>query len=181
MVFQLSLLGFITVRDAHGADFTPRGAKTRALLAMLALSPDRCRSRRWLEAKLWSDRGEAQAQGSLRQALFELRQAFPSHEDVVAADRERIRLVPERVRIDVIDDLDECIDRCCDGSELMEGLTIRDEAFQDWIRMERSRFLRRLESYVGRERDQPGHRVTEWHAVPRAHLAERRDLIDLIG
>ena len=144
MTFDIILLGFISVRHSDGKDCTPRSTKARALLALLALSPDRARSRRWLEAMLWSDRAEAQAQGSLRQALLDLRRSCPSGQSFVEADREKIWLIQDRVWIDVSDDFFNCVKKFHDGSELMEGLFVRGEEFEDWLRMERSRFVRNI-------------------------------------
>ena len=72
----IRLVGVFEVRDDQGRDCTPRGSKARAILAMLCQTPDRLRARRWLEGRLWSDRGADLASGSLRQALMEIRKAL---------------------------------------------------------------------------------------------------------
>src|SRR5688572_21287977 len=72
-IFQFRLWGgFQATRVADGADVTPRGRKSRALLAYLLLDK-RSNDRERLAGLLWSERGEAQARASLRQCLLELR------------------------------------------------------------------------------------------------------------
>lgn len=55
-----------------GTDLKPRGRKARALIAFLALHPDKPVSRERIAGLLWGDRGEDQARASLRQVVFEL-------------------------------------------------------------------------------------------------------------
>ena len=57
---KLRLVGQFRLLDGLGIDRSPRGAKARAVLAMLVQVPEHRRSRRWLEARLWSDRGADQ-------------------------------------------------------------------------------------------------------------------------
>ncbi|MFD2430484.1 hypothetical protein ACFSUK_25205 [Sphingobium scionense] len=64
---------FRLIDEADGRDHSPRSRKACALLAHLALEPDRRASRDRLVGLLWSDRGEVQARASLRQALTDLR------------------------------------------------------------------------------------------------------------
>jgi DNA-binding SARP family transcriptional activator len=133
----IRLIGGFQVLDASGRDCTPRGAKSRALLAMLCQTPDRRRSRRWLESKLWSDRGAEQASGSLRQALMELRKALGPAAPVVVADRDGVALAT--VRTDIEADPDAARETLRAGREFLEGIDIVDPAFLDWLRGERAR------------------------------------------
>src|SRR5215204_6707828 len=73
---RISVIGAFRVLAHDGEDLTPRGRKARAVLALLALTPTRRRSRSALQDKLWSDRGPEQGAASLRQALTEIRRAF---------------------------------------------------------------------------------------------------------
>lgn len=60
--FRFRLLGdFRLIDEADGRDHSPRSRKACALLAHLALEPDRRASRDRLVGLLWSDRGEVQA------------------------------------------------------------------------------------------------------------------------
>ncbi len=73
---RIHVIGAFRVLAHDGEDLTPRGRKARALLAMLALTPTRRRSRPALQDKLWSDRGAEQGAASLRQTLTEIRRSL---------------------------------------------------------------------------------------------------------
>ncbi|MCU0826385.1 MAG: tetratricopeptide repeat protein [Tabrizicola sp.] len=133
----IRLVGVFEVRDDSGRDCTPRGAKARAILAMLCQTPDRRRARRWLEARLWSDRGAEQASGSLRQALMEIRKALGAEADCLEADRDTVRL--SGVATDLERDQAAAVQALQSGREFLEGIDIIDQAFEDWLREERQR------------------------------------------
>jgi tetratricopeptide (TPR) repeat protein len=133
----IRLVGVFEVRDAGGRDCTPRGAKARAILAMLCQTPDRRRARRWLEARLWSDRGAEQASGSLRQALMEIRKALGREAPCLVTDRDTVRL--NGVATDLEQDRDGATKALQSGREFLEGIDIVDQAFEDWLREERAR------------------------------------------
>ncbi|MGB8811700.1 MAG: tetratricopeptide repeat protein [Paracoccaceae bacterium] len=135
---HVRLVGAIHLRDDLGRDCTPRGAKARGLVALLALSPDRKRTRRWLEAKLWSDRGPEQASGSLRQTLLEVRAALGNAADALVADRESIGFTALDTDLDA--DPQSAMAALASGRELMEGIDLRDQAFEAWLREQRQRF-----------------------------------------
>jgi tetratricopeptide (TPR) repeat protein len=138
----IRLVGVFEVRDDHGRDCTPRGAKARAILAMLCQTPDRRRARRWLEARLWSDRGAEQASGSLRQSLMEIRKALGVEADRLEADRDSVRL--SGVQTDLETDRDTAAKALQSGREFLEGIDIIDQAFEDWLREERTRVERHM-------------------------------------
>ena len=73
---RLRLLGGFEIRDPAGDKIAIAGTKASLLLACLALRPDEAHGRDKLTALLWSDRGESQARGSLRQTIWALRKAF---------------------------------------------------------------------------------------------------------
>ncbi len=104
---------------------------------MLCQTPDRRRARRWLEARLWSDRGPEQASGSLRQALMEIRKALGDEAYRLETDRGTVRLTG--VRTDLDQDRDSAIRALQSGREFLEGIDITDQAFEDWLREERLR------------------------------------------
>ena len=72
-MLSVAVLGPLGVWDAAGISLLPRVRKTRAVLAILALAAPEPVLRSRLIALLWSRRGLAQARGSLRQAIHELR------------------------------------------------------------------------------------------------------------
>lgn len=128
---QISLYGPLTIRSAAGDDLTPKGAKARALIALLAQAPDRRRSRRWVEAKLWSIRGQQQAAGSLRQTLSEIRTALGPLRDILGADRADVWLDANLITTD----LDEGAKPEDASREILEGIDVRDPEFEEWLRL----------------------------------------------
>ena len=63
-----------------------KGTKTKRLIALLALAPDYTRSRAWVKKRLWSDRSEEQAAGSLRQCISEVRKSLGVHNHILLSD-----------------------------------------------------------------------------------------------
>lgn len=133
---RLRLTGTFQLLDDQGGNCTPRGAKARAIIAMLCRIPERCRSRRWLESKLWSDRAPEQASGSLRQALMEIRQALGHHSSLLVTDRDTVTL--SGVVTDLDTERDRVREALAEGRDFLEGIDIEDEAFEDWLRNERA-------------------------------------------
>jgi DNA-binding SARP family transcriptional activator len=80
MPFALHLLGGFSLSDAAGRAVTITLQKSRAVLAILALSPRGRTTRQELIGLLWSERDPVQAHQSLRQTLLSLRR------DLAAAD-----------------------------------------------------------------------------------------------
>lgn len=135
------MIGEFEVRDAAGQDRTPRGAKARALLALLARTPGHRRPRRWLEARLWSDRGQEQASGSLRQALTELRKVLGPLAMQLNSDRDCVALS------DFASDLTDAASArqaLAQGREFLEGIDILDPGFTLWLAEERQRVAAEL-------------------------------------
>ncbi|HEX7128422.1 MAG TPA: winged helix-turn-helix domain-containing protein, partial [Thermodesulfobacteriota bacterium] len=105
MLVRIRLLGGFAV---EGSDGRPVGLPTRkaaALLAVLASRPGATYTRERLAALLWSQSGEAQARGSLRQALAHVRKALAAAGCDAAVQESRgegLRLVADgRVEVDV--------------------------------------------------------------------------------
>jgi tetratricopeptide (TPR) repeat protein len=137
----LHLLGPCRLERGDGADVTPRGKRSKALLALLALSPKATRSRVWLQDKLWSDRDPSHAAGSLRQEVSALRKALRAAEaDILIVERDVVALRRDAMRLDIDAPGIELADE-----ELLEGLDIGDPEFEDWLQIERSRWRARAE------------------------------------
>ncbi|TVQ36208.1 MAG: hypothetical protein EA356_05990 [Geminicoccaceae bacterium] len=156
---QLALLGAVRLRGPNGACADIPVRKTRAVLALLALSPDGSLPRSRLGDLLWGEREESQARGSLRQALFELRRATAAvgGADVLASDRDRVTLRVDRLAIDLVHEPADVARMELDAlapvlaawqRQPMEDLDGIGGAFDDWLRDERSgrreRFVRSL-------------------------------------
>lgn len=133
----IRMIGEFEVRDEDGRDLTPRGAKARALLALLVQTPGHRRPRRWLEQRLWSDRGQEQASGSLRQALTEVRKALGPCAGRLTSDRDCVAL--SGFGSDLADDPAAAKDALRQGREFLEGIDVMDPAFNLWLAEERQR------------------------------------------
>lgn len=138
----LTLLGPLRLVGKAGDELTPKARKTRALLAIVALSKGPVpRSR--LTDLLWGDRGEEQAKASLRQALYELRDL--SNAGLLTVNRELVAVGPKRLWTDVGE-----IDAATDPAEIADRLrdvqwpaiTDLDDItpeLDEWLRGERTR------------------------------------------
>jgi hypothetical protein len=124
-IYQIRFFGLFGITDRHGQDVTPKSKKAQALLALLAEGNPARRNRRWLEDKLWSDRGPEQARGSMRQALFEIRKSLGKDSNLVGSDRNAVWLDPDQFTTD----LDQNSGLHC----FLEGFDISDPEFNDWL------------------------------------------------
>lgn len=149
---QLVLLGGFQARAA-GQEINVPGRKERALLAFLAMPVGEARSRDKLAGLLWSDRGDTQARESLKQAVFKLRKSLDGVQpSPLRADREFVTLDMEAVTVDVAE-FEQLIDAgtmealaqaaALYRGDLLDGLDLRDLAFEEWLLIERQR-LRNL-------------------------------------
>ena len=143
----IQTIGPFSVTGPLGEDLTPKGAKARGLLAIVALTDDKARPRRFLEEKLWSGRGAEQASQSLRQALTEIRRALGDYKDLFLVDRLTVSFDPDAVSVD-FDNLTSVEE----GHEMLEGLKIRDNAFAAWLDEVRDAYQRRKSSQEARSR-----------------------------
>ena len=150
---ELILFGGFQARAAGQVIDVP-GRKERALVAFLAMPPGELRSRDKLCGLLWGDRGDKQAHDSLKQALHRLRSSFEFVLPLpIFADREFLALDRTAVAIDVqefeqliSEGTSETIARATAlyRGDLLDGLDVRDAAFEEWLLIERQR-LRSLQ------------------------------------
>jgi TolB-like protein/DNA-binding SARP family transcriptional activator len=150
---QLVLLGGFRAR-ADGQEIDVPGRKERGLLAYLALPAGEARSRDKLAGLLWSDRADSQARESLKQAVFKLRRSLDRVQPPpLVADREFVALDGNTVSVDVAE-FEHLIDQgtvealaqaaALYRGDLLDGLDIRDEAFDEWLLVERQRLRDRI-------------------------------------
>jgi DNA-binding SARP family transcriptional activator/TolB-like protein len=122
----------------------PTGRKTRALLAVLALSAPRPVLRGKLAEMLWSRRPEEQARASLRQEIHRLLDALdPVGSQILSINRDHLMLRPGTVWVDVEEVIRASPSKpaalaLLDG-ELLEDLDGVDPAFDAWLAAERER------------------------------------------
>ena len=149
----VTLLGGFEIR-ADGAARDLPGQKDRALLAVLALTPGAAYTRDKLAGLLWGDRGDPHARDSLKHALARLRVALGRDGDPLVADRQSVRLDPASVTVDVAaferllaEGTPEAAEKALAlyRGDLLDGIGIRDAAFEEWLRIERERLRGRAE------------------------------------
>jgi TolB-like protein/DNA-binding SARP family transcriptional activator len=166
-----------------GADFLPRGRKTRGLLACLCLAHGERVSRSRLVGLLWDRSPDAQARMSLRQALSELNSVVNRHvPGLVEIDRDSVRLDVRKCWVDALAILEASADATADtgnlvqpyGERLLEDLDGITPSFDHWLVAERTRFEDRVRKIFEAELD----RLTEQDAKPEVRAAAARRLIN---
>lgn len=125
-MFRLTLSGGFTLSRADDTPIVLTARRAMALLAYLAVSPGRARSREEIMALLWSDRPDQQARGSLRQILTALRKELGA--ETLQIDAARVALDPEKIHVAPLDE-----------REFLSGFQLKDPAFEEWLRDERLR------------------------------------------
>jgi DNA-binding SARP family transcriptional activator len=148
-MIRCRFLGPVEVAIGDGpAPATLLWRKNIALLAYLALSPRRGRTREHLVGLLWPEREESKAKHSLNQALSDLRGVLG--DGAIQSDAGQIRLAPDTVELDV-EQLDSLAGtgswteaaRLVVG-EFMEGFGVPDAVdFENWLTAERQRWRAR--------------------------------------
>ena len=148
-VLKLQLLGGFKAQNDAGQDISIQARKSRALLAILALSPSGGVGRERLATLLWSDRGEDQARSSLRQTLTVLRKELAAvGPNVLVADDQRVELARDAMEIDAVSivSLSGATDvlslrRAVNlyQGELFAEDSVNDSVFEEWLTNERSR------------------------------------------
>src|SRR5262249_31742948 len=102
VMVRLRLIGQMEAWTLTSENILPSGRKTRALLAVLALSSPRPVLRGRLAEMLWSRRPEEQARASLRQEIHRLLDSLnPVGSQILAITRDHLALRPGTVWIDV--------------------------------------------------------------------------------
>jgi TolB-like protein len=118
-------------------------------VAALALAPAGTMPRQRLARLLWSDRGEAQARSSLRQALVALRKDLAgSGSEAFSFEEERVKLDPVNVEVDALvfarlagaDDIAKLRQAAAlYRGELLADTEVKDQEFEAWVAGERQR------------------------------------------
>lgn len=163
-VYSLHLLGPVRLLDPAGKRVLISSKRGMALIVLLAMAGSGERTRAWLQEKLWSTRGEAQAQGSLRRELANLKALLAAESgNFIGSDHQRVWLERGMLRVDRTDDEE--------GAEFLEGFDLRgEEGFDDWLREQRfahaSEANRRIEQGATKKGADPNLRVSD--SSPRA-------------
>jgi DNA-binding SARP family transcriptional activator len=149
MTFELTLLGAFGARCGENAVSLPT-RKAQALLAYLALAPDRAHERDALCGLLWGETGRDQAFSSLRQTLFGIRKALPpALKGAIVASGRTVALDARQIRSDASRFAAYAAQPTRAGLEeaaalyqgpLLEGFAIAEAPFEEWLGVERNRF-----------------------------------------
>src|SRR5262245_26943839 len=158
-VAELTLLGGFEIKVAGRVVDLP-GQKDRALLAILVLSSGVAHSRDKLASLLWGERGDQQARDSLKHGLTRLRQCLELvTPPPIVADRRSVRLDPVAITSDTVTFERLASEGTADSLEratalyrgdLLDGIGIRDPAFEDWLLVERQRLRNLVEDALTR-------------------------------
>jgi DNA-binding SARP family transcriptional activator/TolB-like protein len=146
-VLSLELLGGFEARTDLGRPLELRSKKAKALLAFLALDPDRAHARDKLAAFLWPSNTDEQARHNLRQTVFALRKRLPAEgEGVLAVDADSIELSSREVEVDVSkfrrsvpgatgDALEAAVQLY--RGDFLDGFALNQPEFDDWMAEQR--------------------------------------------
>lgn len=193
VVLRLRLIGQMEAWTLSSQSVLPAGRKTRALLAIVALSAPRPALRGRLAEMLWSRRPEEQARASLRQEIHRLLEMLaPVGPDVLQVTRDHLSIRPGAAWVDVEEVMRATLQNpaslsLLDG-DLLEDLDGADPAFDTWLTTERERLRdrgRALAEQLLREQDDPDFTIPAaqrllsidrahegaWRALMRAHAA----------
>jgi DNA-binding SARP family transcriptional activator/TolB-like protein/Tfp pilus assembly protein PilF len=143
---SLSVLGPFVLR-ANGCEITGLPRKAQALVAFLAVQPDRKIPREVVADLLWPHSGPDQARHSLRQTLLALRKTPAA--DLVGANADALWIEANAAEVDacVLEQgladadaiaLSECPSRY--RGALLEDLPAVSPGFDEWLRNERTKF-----------------------------------------
>ncbi|AQS83447.1 MAG: BTAD domain-containing putative transcriptional regulator [Acetobacter aceti] len=166
-ILHLELLGTMAVQMLDGTILTPTGAKTRGLLAILALSDRRPVTRKNLAHLLWSRRSDEQARASLRQEIHRLSEALsPLGTDILEIQRHALALKPVLTTVDVERYLNASPSGILKLPEtehtLLTDLEAVDPALDEWLILQRNRLRQHLVTVLEQAQSSlpdPGQRI----------------------
>ena len=149
VALRVTVFGGFEARLASGAPVRLPTKKARALLAYLACHAGQSCPRDKLAALLWGTQSDAQARGSLRQALSALRRAMAgAHPAPLRVEGQALVLDPLGAEIDVLDferriaegtptSVDQAVELY--RGDLLLGFTVNEPLFEEWLVAERER------------------------------------------
>ena len=152
---SLSVLGPFVLR-ADGREIAGLPRKAQALVAFLAVQPDRKIPREVVADLLWTQSAPEQARHSLRQTLVALRKTPAA--DLVGASADALWIEAGAVEVDAclveagLADADaitlaDCASRC--RGALLEDLPAVSPGFDEWLRIERTKFVEYHGAHAG--------------------------------
>jgi TolB-like protein/DNA-binding SARP family transcriptional activator len=147
---SIRLLGGFEITGGHHAGASAVSRKAKAVLAFVALQPDRPQSRELLAALFWQNSPEAQARTNLRQTLAALRKRLGA---VLVTEGDRVAIDESLLDVDAAR-FEECLSTgdlaaleeatAIYQGDLLEGFSIKEEAFEAWLAPLRERYRSRM-------------------------------------
>lgn len=147
--WTLQLLGGFHLSSEDGEEITALGRRERAILAYLALTPNQRETRERLASLFWSSRGDEQARHSLVQSTAALRKALGDTEKtVIVSEANSLAIDWTDFDVDALtfralieEGSRESLHRATElyADDLLLGLDVRSEEFDEWIAGERER------------------------------------------
>lgn len=180
---KLALLGGFQARVGDGPSLAFPTRKGQALLAYLALKRAQPQPRDKLASLLWGETGEEQSRNSLRQTLFNIRRTLADAAASLVIEGETLMLAPD-VWVDALwfdqlaaEGTPAALEQAAAlyTGDLLEGLSLREPPFEDWLLVERERLRERAFEVLARLlRHQAETGATE----PAIHTAARLLALD---
>ncbi len=158
MRLRAALFGSFRLFGPDGTEIAISGKRSRALLAMLCLTPGTAHDRELLTQLLWPGKFRAHARASLRQTLLGLKkQLTPIHPDFLVVLRERVSVNAAALQSD-LSELERALGQQPDsraselilaigGKPLLDHLDL-GEAFGQWLASQRAQLDQRLHTAV---------------------------------
>ena len=123
-LLQINLFGACIVRSSQPGGYEIKGAKHRALIALLATAPFGRRARSYLQNLLWGTSCHDGGRQSLRTALSMIKGMLgPDFDHLLTVNNTDIAI--DLTKVDFIG--------AAGAGEFLEGIEIRDDDFNDWL------------------------------------------------
>jgi DNA-binding SARP family transcriptional activator len=154
LVLRLDLLGDLQMHSDSGPLVNLSAKKSQALLAYLGVRPSQRVSRDKVAGLLWSSTGPEQARQSLRQLLSTLRRelhVLSPDQKILVEEADYLGIDPSAVEVDVAQfeslagkGTEESMAKAIElyRGDFLDGFTITEEKFDQWVLAERDRLHR---------------------------------------
>ena len=155
------VLGALSIEDQDGVEFS-LARKHKALLTALTLAGPAGLSREKLVDLFWRDRDEKLARASLRQALTAIRKSLGPYRHCLQAKSEQIMIDHAMIVVDALvfdalassgNDEDRLRAESLYLGDLLDGVQLKDEGFQDWLQPLRERLRAKVIALLGESLD----------------------------
>ena len=131
-ILKLELIGPFRLSKHDGTVISITSKRSKAIIAILAMSKNMEKTRVWLQNALWCERSKSQSQASLRRELSNLKAALSNlAPDLLWANKEMVGIKSDRISVDLIEE-DIFIEH---QNDILEGFDLpNEENFETWLR-----------------------------------------------